>query len=104
MADNGKERRTHSAEFKYKVIKEALTTDQSVSEICKKHGISTGQFYKWQEQFLAGAREGFMGGKSGPTAAEQREIAALEAKCQRMQNVIAEITAENIDFKKKLTE
>ena len=87
MTENSKERRQHSADFKYKVIKEALTTDQSVGEICKKYGIGTSQFYKWQEQFLAAAREGFQNGKSGPTAAEQREKAALEAKVQRMQNV-----------------
>ena len=102
--ENGKERRKHGAEFKYKVVKEALTTDQSVSELCKKYNISTSQFYKWQEQFLAAARDGMDGHKSGPSSSESREIAALEAKCQRMQNVIAEITAENIEFKKKLME
>ena len=97
------DRKNHSPEFKFKVVKEALTTDMGISGVCRKYGISPGLFYKWQEKFFAGAVEGLKRAKSDqPTAAQVRRVAELEAKNTRMQNVIAEITAENIDFKKKL--
>ena len=99
-----KERRQYTPEQKVKIVKEALTTDIGVSGVCRKYGISNALYYHWQERFFEGALEGFKRAKHGPTAAEQRRINELEAKCSRMQNVIAEITAENIDFKKNLGE
>ena len=57
MADkNSEERRVFTAEFKFKVVKEVLTTDQSISEVCKKYGIGTnvyaskpGASRRWEE-------------------------------------------------------
>jgi transposase-like protein len=100
---NGKGRRRFSAEQKYRVVKEKLTTDQSVSEICKKYGISPALYYRWQEQFLESAKEGLARGGGKPSKAEQRKIEEQEQDLQRMQRVIAEITAENIEFKKKFS-
>ena len=102
MADkNTEERKTYTSEFKFKVVKEALCTDQSVSEICKKDGIGTNIFYKWQERFLASAKEGLKSSQVGPTKAELRRIAQLETDNDRMKNVIAEVISENIELKKK---
>jgi transposase-like protein len=99
--ENG--RRQFTPEQKFKVVKEALTTDLGVSGVCRKYGISATNFYQWQEKFFAGAVEGLKRGKSeGPTVAQLRKMSEQEQKISRMQNVIAEITAENIDFKKKL--
>ena len=103
MSKAQKERRQFTAEQKFKVVKEALTTDLGISGVCRKYGISATNFYQWQEKFFSGAIEGLKRGKSdGPTAAHSRQVAEQEQKISRMQNVIAEITAENIDFKKKL--
>jgi len=103
--NNGKEeRRKFTAEQKYRIVKEVLTTDTTVSEVCKKYGLSSSLFYHWQESFLKGAREGMERGGSGPSSAELRKITDLENQCDRMKNVIAEITAENISFKKNLGE
>jgi transposase-like protein len=87
-----------------KIVKEALTTDTGVSGVCKKYGISTSLFYQWQERFFEGALESFQRGRSGPSSAEQRKIESQAKELDRMKSVIAEITAENIDFKKKLGE
>jgi transposase-like protein len=100
--EQSKERRQFTPEQKVKIVKEALTTDIGVSGVCRKYGISNALYYHWQERFLEGALEGFKRTKHGPSTAEQRRINELETKCSRMQNVIAEITAENIDLKKNI--
>ena len=102
MATTDDSRRKFTPEQKVKIVREALTTDLGVSGACRKYGISTGLFYKWQEKFFEGALEGFRQSKDGPTKAEQRRIEQLERSNERMKSVIAEITAENIDLKKTL--
>jgi len=93
----------YSAEYKYKIVKEALTTRQSISDICKKYAISPGTFYKWQEQFLVSAKHGFEKKKDNGTR-ETHQLDKLETENTRLKNVIAEITAENIEFKKKFSD
>ena len=104
--DNGKttERKQYSAEMKFKIIKEALTTDQQITEVCKKYGITTGVFYRWQEQFFSGAKDGLAHSNKGPSQAETRKILSQEQEIGRLKDVIAEITSENIGFKKKFSE
>jgi transposase-like protein len=99
-----KERRQFTPEQKLKIVKEALTTDLGVSGVCRKHGISATLFYQWQEKFFAGALEGLRRSKNGPSSAEQRKIESQGREIDRMKTVIAEITAENISFKKNLGE
>ena len=93
-------RRAYTPEQKAKIIKEALMTDLGVSGVCRKYGISSSIFYKWQERFFEGAVEGLRRPAKGASSAEQRKIEALERDNDRMKSVIAEITAENISFKK----
>ncbi len=104
MSENQKDpsRKVYSAEAKYKIIKEALTTDQGVTEICRKYGIAVSLFYKWQEQFFSGAKSALENGPAkGLSTAEHRELTELKNENSKMKDVIAEITAENIGFKKK---
>lgn len=99
-----KERRQFTPEQKVKIVKEALTTDIGVSGVCRKYGISNALYYHWQERFFEGALEGFKRTKHGPSSAEQRKLDEQTRKIERMQNVISEITAENIDLKKSIGE
>ena len=101
--DQNSGRKRYSPEEKFKIVKEQLTTKTSVSEICKKYGISPGNFYSWQENFFAGAMAGF-DKKRGPQpslAKSDARVEQLESEVDRMKDVIAEITAENVAFKKK---
>lgn len=101
--DQNSGRKRYSPEEKFKIVKEQLTTKTSVSEICKKYGISPGNFYNWQESFFNGAMAGFekkRGPQTSTTKADHR-AEELEKENTRMKDVIAEITAENVAFKKK---
>ena len=52
-----------SAEEKYRIVMEALTTSEETAEICRKHGLSPNTFYPWREKFLEAAKAA-MAGKS----------------------------------------
>ena len=95
-------RKRFPSEEKFKIVKEHFTTKTSVSELCKKYGMTAASFYAWQEQFFAGAQNGF-DKKRGPQVStrDDEKVEALESDVNRMREVIAEITAENIAFKKK---
>ena len=96
-------RRQFSAEQKFKIVKEALTTKACVTEVCKKHGLAVSQFYRWQDAFFQGALDGLERKKSGPAStADQRKIGQLEKDNLRMKDVIAEIASENITIKKRI--
>jgi transposase-like protein len=96
-------RKRHSAEEKFKIVKEHLTTKTPITEICRKYNITTASFYEWQEQFFIAALEGLETRKRGPKPKDhsQEQIQEMTQELDRMKSVIAEITAENIAFKKK---
>ena len=97
-----KQRRHFTPDQKFKIIKEQMTTKTSISDICKKYAISPACFYRWQEQFLKSALEGFRKVDSGPSKAELRKIDEQDRRIQKMQSAITEIVQENIELKKSL--
>lgn len=99
------QRRTFTPEQKFKIVKEALTTDTTIADVCKKYDVVVSQFYRWQDAFFQGALNGLERKKNGPVStSEQRKIEQLEKDNQRMKDVIAEIAAENVTIKKRIGE
>jgi transposase len=70
-----------------------------VASLCRQEGISPTQYYSWKK-LLVSSDDAVFGGK------QQRSVDAKEMKLEsdltRMKNVIAEITAENLELKKTL--
>lgn len=97
----------YKPEAKYQIIKEFLTSKGAltVSDVCKKHNITTSLFYQWQEQFLQGALDRF---KHPPhkkkQEAEERKLERMEAELKRKDQIIAEVVSENLQLKKNLSE
>ena len=48
--------KSYTVEEKYNIIFESLSTDQLISEICRKYAISPSTFQIWKDQFLTNAR------------------------------------------------
>jgi transposase-like protein len=67
-----------------------------VSDLCRREGLNPVQYYAWKKQLLGSAARVFEDRRGRPDAQEQRR----EAEVQRLKNVIAEITAENLELKK----
>ncbi len=90
--------RRWTADQKLKIVLETLQSDRKLAEICRREGISPTQVYQWRRQLLASAEAVFGRRKH---KGEDRQMAKLATENQRMKNVVAEITAENLDLKKR---
>ncbi len=98
MTSGQVKRRPWTAEQKLKIIEEARQGGQSVSEVCRRHGISAGQFYDWEAQAKRGALDGLRQGNRKPKGDDQSTQQRQEI--ERLREVIAEISAENVGLKK----
>jgi transposase len=94
----GQQRRQWTAEQKLQIIEEARQSDATVSEVCRRHGIGSGQFYKWEQLARMGALDGLRAQKRGRK--ESASMVRLENEVQRLRAVIAELSAENLELKR----
>ena len=99
MSANGKRRRWTAAE-KLRIVLAGLDGTIEISELCRREGISPTQYYGWKKQLLNSAAKVFESGEARSTSGREGR---LEAELTRTKNVIAEITAENLDLKKGLS-
>ena len=96
-----REHRRFTAEQKLAVLREADQPGVSISEICRRHGLAPSVFYRWRAVAQGGSAVALKRDAQrtpGKGDAEARHKAEIE----RMRAVIAEITAENLELKKKI--
>ena len=94
---NGKRKQWSSAE-KLRIVLAGMQADTKVSELCRREGITATQYYQWRDRLMNSASAVFDRKPSGQGVEET----AAEAELRRMKDVIAEITAENLELKKTL--
>jgi transposase-like protein len=75
-----------------------MQADTKVSELCRREGITATQYYQWRDRLLNSAGAVFDRKSSGPSG----EADPAEVELRRLKDVIAEITAENLELKKTL--
>jgi transposase len=96
-----KTRRKWTASQKLKIVLETLQSDRQLATICRREGVSPNLVYQWRKQLLGSAEVVFRPKlKDGPDP----RIEKLASENTRMKNVIAEITAENLELKKTLSD
>jgi transposase len=96
------ESRTHrqlSADAKWQILKEGRSTNLTVSQVCDQYQIHPTQFYQWERVAERGARQALQGQPRGRKKLRPTEEALL-AEVQRLREVIAEISSENLRLKK----
>jgi transposase-like protein len=71
-----------------------------IAELCRREGINPTQFYGWKKQLVGSADAVF---NARDQKRSHKEI-KLEHAHRRLQAVIAEITAENLELKKTLSD
>jgi transposase len=91
-----RKRRRWTADEKLRIVLAGLDGSIQLSELCRREGINPTQYYGWKKQLLSGAGKIFEQGQSKPSAKEER----LSTELSRAKDVIAEITAENLELKK----
>jgi len=98
---NEDHRRKWTATEKLRIVMAGMAKDVDVADLCRQEGISATQYYGWKKQVLSSANKIFEDGRRKKRPGED---ARKEAKIHRMERVIAEITAENLELKKGLLE
>jgi transposase len=97
MSQSGQRRKWTAAE-KLRIVLTGLQPNVEVAELCRREGINPAQYYGWKKQLLSSATKIFDAAESKRSAAEDK----TEADLRRMKDVVAEITAENLELKKGL--
>ena len=93
-----KSRRKWTNQEKLRIVLAGLEGGTEISELCRREGISPTQFYNWKNQLVQSADQVF-GRKGGKPDRKQER---MESDLTRAKDVIAEITAENLELKKTL--
>jgi transposase len=96
-----KRRRKWTPAQKLRIVIETLQSDTKLAEICRREGVSPNMVYKWRKQLMASAETVF---RPKPNGNVDPRVEKLTDENQRMKDVIAEITAENLVLKKTLSD
>ena len=96
-----KNRRKWTPKEKLRIVLEALQSEAKLSEICRREGLNPTLVYQWRKQLLSSAEAVYVPKRERH---EDRRVEKLSAENTRMKSVIAEITAENLDLKKTLSD
>jgi transposase len=86
-----------SGEERLALILESLRNEQSVSDLCREHGISQTTFYKWRDKFLEGGKKALLG-----NGASSKPSETSQAKVKELEQVIGRQTVEIQILKKNL--
>ena len=92
--------RTYKAEEKLKIVLEGMSGTISVADLCRKYDIKPARFYYWKDQLTNSAREIFEDRGRKPDT--ESRILEKDGEISRLKDVIAEITRENLEIKKKI--
>ena len=98
MSKKGK-RRSWPASEKLRIVLAGMESGVEVSELCRREGVNPTMYYGWKKKLLSSATKVF----EEESKKEKAEQERFERELARMKDVIAEITAENLDLKKTLS-
>ena len=102
-------RRRFTPEKKAAILRRHLVDKVPVSDLCDEYSIQPSVFYGWQRQLLANLEAALQDGHRNRAEAsaldrERERVKALEAKLAKKNEVIAEISQDNVALKKSLGE
>jgi len=87
---------TKTAEEKLSIVLEGLKAESTISDICRKHGLSQTLYYKWRDKFLEGGKKGLMNANRGSSSSVEK------SKLEEYEKVIGRQTIEIQILKKNL--
>lgn len=85
-----------TAEEKLSIVLEGLKGETTVSDLCRKHGLSQTLYYKWRDRFFEGGKKGLMNSSGGSSSNTDK------AKLEEYEKVIGRQTIEIQVLKKNL--
>lgn len=106
MSKPKRRRRNFSPEEKAAILRRHLSDKVAVSDLAEEYGIQPSLLYQWQRQLLDQAAVALQPSRRTDhrEARLQVRVKVLEAKLQKKDSVIAEISEECVKLKKELGE
>jgi len=95
-----KTRRTYSSEEKIRIIIDGMCGEMTVSELCRREGISQGIYYKWSKDFMDAGKRRLTGDTK--REANTSEVKELKDENRSLKELVAELSLDNRDLKKNL--
>jgi len=89
---------------KVAILKRYLVDKTPISDLCDEYGIQPSQVYQWQKVLFENGGAAFERTRRRGGDAQERKVAALEAKVQQKNEVIAELMQEHVQLKKAIGE
>ena len=96
-----KTRKVYGSQEKIRIIIEGMRGDISIAELCRKEGISQGNYYKWTKDFMEAGKKRLNGDTL--REANSSEVSELKNENGSLKEVLAELMLENRDLKEKLS-
>jgi transposase len=101
MTTKKRKQKQYQAAEKVAIIREHLVEKTPVSDICDKYDIHPSVYYRWQQQFFEGGEKAFTSPNEGQAVKQlKQEVADLEAKLARKDEVLGEVMEEYVTLKK----
>jgi transposase len=97
-----KTRKNYTPAEKVALLRRHLIDKVPVSDLCDQHHLQPTLFYAWQKLFFENGTAAFERPNGRADDAKNQRIAALEAKLQRKNEVVAELMEEHVKLKKEL--
>jgi transposase len=95
-----KTRRKFSPEEKIRIALEGLRGEESISEICRREGITSSLYYRWSKAFLEAGKKRLKGDTE--REATTVEVASLRQENVELKQLVAELSLKNRILKKSV--
>jgi transposase-like protein len=92
-------RKQYNSQEKMSILRKHLLEGIPVSDVCEEYGIQPSVFYRWQKTLFEQGSQVFERGQGGQ-GQQQRQIAALQQKLSKKDEVLAELMEEYVALKK----
>ena len=93
-----KTRRKFSSEEKIRIIIEGMRGETTIAELCRREGISQGNYYKWTKNFMEAGKRRLNGDRL--REANTTEVQELRSENSSLKELVAELSLEVRTMKK----
>jgi transposase len=95
-----KSRKQYSGEEKIRIVLDGLRGEETVSELCRREGITESMYYRWSKEFLEAGKARLVGNtKRQATSVEVKE---LRQENDQLKQLVAELALKNRVLKKSV--
>ncbi len=93
-------RRRYSCEEKIRIVLEGLKGEESISELCRREGISPNLYYNWSKEFLEAGKRRLQGDTK--REATSNEVVSLRQENGQLKQLVADLSLRNQVLTKSL--